>query len=239
MKQCPRCNRNYADETISYCLEDGAMLVRTRDPDATMISPYPPAPIVPPTAAYQRPSFTQPVAPASSPPAASVPPPRRRSPWAVGALVLVALAVGLTIGGIIFQRSNSTAADPPTEASVNPAATSSTKSTHLPATPTPSQPAAHTMTPPSNAQDPTAAQEQECVLYNDRNDKSVINVRMNCDTRDCDTDASTIVDEYPDNTPIRVIKGASVPGTRFRWVKVIITSSGQTVWVASTKIKCA
>jgi hypothetical protein len=239
MKQCPRCSRNYTDETLVYCLEDGTLLVRARDSEATMINPYPPAPIVPPTAAYQMPPFNQPVTPAMFAPAASVPPARHRSPWAVGALVLVALAVGLTIGGIIFQRSSSTTADPPAVAAVNPAATSTTTSGHEAGIPTPPQQAVQTTTPSSNSQDSTVAQEQECVLYNDRNDKSVINVRMNCDTRNCDTDPSTIVDEYPDNTPIRVISGASVAGTRFRWVKIIITSSGQTVWVASTKIKCA
>src|SRR5262245_11197116 len=27
MKHCPECNRNYADPTISFCLEDGAPLL--------------------------------------------------------------------------------------------------------------------------------------------------------------------------------------------------------------------
>lgn len=67
---------------------------------------------------------------------------------------------------------------------------------------------------------------------------SVVRVRVNCDTQDCDTDASTIAGEYPDNTPIRVVKGTSVRGARFMWVKVVITGSGRVVWVASSKIKC-
>jgi hypothetical protein len=27
MKRCPECSRNYADQTLSFCLQDGAPLV--------------------------------------------------------------------------------------------------------------------------------------------------------------------------------------------------------------------
>lgn len=69
-------------------------------------------------------------------------------------------------------------------------------------------------------------------------DRSAVRVRADCDMQDCDNDSSTIVGEYPDNTPVRVVKGAKIQGARFTWVKVIIIDSGQAVWVASTKIKC-
>lgn len=69
-------------------------------------------------------------------------------------------------------------------------------------------------------------------------DKSVVRVRADCDTRDCDNDSSTIAGEYPDNTPVSVVRGSNVRGARFTWVEVVIKSSGQAVWVASTKIKC-
>src|SRR5687768_14627417 len=33
MKTCPICNRTYADETMNFCLDDGATLVDPYDPD--------------------------------------------------------------------------------------------------------------------------------------------------------------------------------------------------------------
>ena len=35
MKSCPACNRTYADETLSFCLEDGSILSAPYDPDKT------------------------------------------------------------------------------------------------------------------------------------------------------------------------------------------------------------
>ena len=37
MKICPVCNHTYADETLSFCLEDGSLLSATDDPDKTQI----------------------------------------------------------------------------------------------------------------------------------------------------------------------------------------------------------
>ena len=39
MKKCPQCNRTYADESFSFCLEDGALLSASYDPDATLVIP--------------------------------------------------------------------------------------------------------------------------------------------------------------------------------------------------------
>jgi len=41
MKHCPECNRNYADPTVSYCLEDGAVLIHgaaVEDPNTEILS---------------------------------------------------------------------------------------------------------------------------------------------------------------------------------------------------------
>jgi ketosteroid isomerase-like protein len=43
MKRCPTCNRTYTDDTLRFCLEDGAALVRdgqgfVPDPEATLVS---------------------------------------------------------------------------------------------------------------------------------------------------------------------------------------------------------
>jgi hypothetical protein len=39
MKKCPQCKRTYADESFSFCLEDGALLSASYDPDATLVIP--------------------------------------------------------------------------------------------------------------------------------------------------------------------------------------------------------
>jgi hypothetical protein len=38
MKRCPTCNRSYADDTLSFCLEDGGPLAFERDPEATVLA---------------------------------------------------------------------------------------------------------------------------------------------------------------------------------------------------------
>lgn len=39
MKQCPTCNRTYADETLTYCLADGSLLSAPYDAEATQRIP--------------------------------------------------------------------------------------------------------------------------------------------------------------------------------------------------------
>lgn len=222
MKQCPRCNRTYADDTLSYCLEDGAILISRYDPEDTLVSQFPP-PSNPPSVAYAAPP-------------APVPAPRQRSLLAIGAMLLAVLVVGLSIGGFIVQRYSSSSSVAPPTPSPTPRSVAATTAQPSPVSSTPT-PAPMATASPSVVQS-TPELESNCVLYNDKADKSVVRVRMNCDTQDCDNDASTIAGEYPDRTPIRVIKGTSVRGAQFTWVKVVITGSGRMVWVASSKIKC-
>ena len=40
MKSCPNCNRAYADETLTYCLDDGSVLRPQYDAEATIPSPF-------------------------------------------------------------------------------------------------------------------------------------------------------------------------------------------------------
>ena len=42
MKRCPQCLRTYWDETLSFCLEDGALLSAPYDPAQTLVLPSPP-----------------------------------------------------------------------------------------------------------------------------------------------------------------------------------------------------
>ena len=39
MKSCPNCNRTYADDTLTFCLDDGALLSAPYDPHATLLIP--------------------------------------------------------------------------------------------------------------------------------------------------------------------------------------------------------
>ena len=41
MKECPTCKRTYSDETLSFCLADGALLSAPYDPRETLIVPAP------------------------------------------------------------------------------------------------------------------------------------------------------------------------------------------------------
>lgn len=41
MKRCPQCNRTYADDTQSFCLEDGGLLSAAYDSDATLVMDAP------------------------------------------------------------------------------------------------------------------------------------------------------------------------------------------------------
>ena len=59
MKRCPSCNRNYTDDTLRFCLEDGTPLTQAPLDEPTITTPpaEPPAtviygaPIPPPTPA--------------------------------------------------------------------------------------------------------------------------------------------------------------------------------------------
>ena len=42
MKQCPRCNRTYTDETLNFCLDDGSTLANDPDESRTAILPAKP-----------------------------------------------------------------------------------------------------------------------------------------------------------------------------------------------------
>src|ERR1700692_24784 len=39
MKNCPTCKRTYEDDTLTFCLDDGARLSAAYDPHATLLGP--------------------------------------------------------------------------------------------------------------------------------------------------------------------------------------------------------
>jgi len=89
MKQCARCNRTYADESLLYCLDDGTVLTIAYDPEATQFMPDPRITDAP------KPPVTLPYPPTPYP-AQSYPPQPRRSRVPIFALIALLL---LVLGG--------------------------------------------------------------------------------------------------------------------------------------------
>ena len=112
MKRCPQCNRTYADDALSFCLDDGSPLTSAPDPSATV--QYPPSRETSPqpTIAY-TPSQPPPPTPPPTPPPAWTPMPpvqtQKRSlwPWLLGiGAVLVLMVIGVV--ALIFLVSRVT-----------------------------------------------------------------------------------------------------------------------------------
>jgi hypothetical protein len=119
MKRCPQCNRTYADDGLSFCLDDGSPLLSTSapapsDPSATVQYPQARDTSAQPTIAFNPGQAQQqppPISPAPQPAWSPMPPPaaQKRSiwPWLLGiGAVLVLMLIG---GGIlIFVVANIT-----------------------------------------------------------------------------------------------------------------------------------
>jgi cell division septation protein DedD len=92
MKQCPRCHRSYDDDSLRFCLEDGAALAEPYDSAATLIVPR-----ARPTEARTE------VLPATSPSVDQ--PARTKAPWTN--YVIIALLALIAGGGVVWLlRSN-------------------------------------------------------------------------------------------------------------------------------------
>src|SRR5438105_1457226 len=112
MKRCPQCNRTYADDALSFCLDDGSPLLSTNvptpsDPSATIQYPQARDTTPQPTIAFNpgQPPPTPPPAWNPMPP----PAPQKRSvwPWLLGiGAVLVFMGIGVVI--LIFAVASIT-----------------------------------------------------------------------------------------------------------------------------------
>ena len=107
MKRCPKCNREYRDESLRFCLEDGASLVSPvrAEPPPTEVMPPP----LPPTQAAVKtiPSYS------NAPPYASPPEPRRTSPFlVVGVIAIVLLLIALVAIAAIYVIQQSVPGSP-------------------------------------------------------------------------------------------------------------------------------
>jgi hypothetical protein len=94
MKQCPQCNRTYADDSITFCLADGALLSASYDPNATQRIP---ARLTnpPPTEVFTAQPLPTEVMPPYLPQAQGARP-NNSSKYLLAALVLI-----LVVGGIL------------------------------------------------------------------------------------------------------------------------------------------
>jgi hypothetical protein len=118
MKRCPQCNRNYTDDALSFCLDDGSPLVGTgapmSDPGATVQYPQSRDTTPQPTIAFSsgQAQAPPPMPPSMPPPAwTPMPPtvPQKRSawPWILGiGAVLVFMGIGVVV--LIFAVASIT-----------------------------------------------------------------------------------------------------------------------------------
>src|SRR5689334_10102971 len=104
MKACPTCNRTYPDDTLAFCLVDGAILSASYDPQQTLHLPAsrstdqsPAQPTLPPTIRISDP---QPFTPERFQPQPQFREKPKANPWkAFGIILLLAIIVG---AGVFF-----------------------------------------------------------------------------------------------------------------------------------------
>lgn len=87
MKQCPQCNRTYADNSLTYCLADGSLLSAPYDPETTQ--------------RIQAPRITNPVTEVL--PSNTLPPPAAAGPHRnpLPTYIIIALLALLVGGGAV------------------------------------------------------------------------------------------------------------------------------------------
>src|SRR5436190_3213193 len=148
MKQCPSCNRTYSDESISFCLADGALLSASYD------SPKAEAPLtevlnsprveVPPTQPARRAASTMTSLPGAHKYGAAgiddAEQKRSRLVWAAMVLALVIIGVAFLTVRFFLSRQDETISTVPAQASpapVSPAQASPTQASPVQATTNP------------------------------------------------------------------------------------------------------
>lgn len=117
MKTCPKCKRSYADETLSFCLEDGSILTSSHDPHETLqlpatrsTEPAREEPVLPPT--IQSPHAAPPPLYTGRRP--STPPVNEKQsakPWMMLslALALVSIVAIIVLLSVLWSDKESTA----------------------------------------------------------------------------------------------------------------------------------
>jgi hypothetical protein len=142
MKRCPKCNRQYKDDTLRFCLEDGTPLsaiTRDANPPPTEILPSP----VPPTQRSSPPTIPSYL----SGNAAPQPEPRRSNPILTVGVIAIALLLFALVGIAAYFVIKQSSSNDSTIAARGISPTVSEGSS-----PTPSRPASAT---PDNRNQPT------------------------------------------------------------------------------------
>ena len=134
MKRCPACKRNYTDDTLRFCLEDGTPLTQapTDEPTITTTPAEPPPTLVYGAAAPTNPTGSAaapaPPAPPAWQPTPVLKPKRKVWPWVLGALILlcilgvgfIVLLIGLASWSSSDNSTNSNAANTKRVVNSNP-----------------------------------------------------------------------------------------------------------------------
>jgi len=126
MKSCPTCNRTYADDTFTFCLDDGALLSAPYDPQSTLQIPAARHTEQPGTGILRTPSPPQRIAPASDPAsypreafASPLPQERGGKTKKVVGGVIVLLIIGVLLLGYMVWQNNQTASSEASKSNAN------------------------------------------------------------------------------------------------------------------------
>src|SRR2546425_3405499 len=110
MKRCPNCKRTFADDTLSFCLDDGTPLVAAARPDSeeTLVLPASSdrGARIPDTQPYNQSTGRSTLAGdsrqrAMPPQYLTVPQQRRAWPWLLGIAVVLLLGLGVIVAGAV------------------------------------------------------------------------------------------------------------------------------------------
>ena len=252
MKQCAVCSRTYADDTLEFCLDDGARLFLALDADATRVRAEQPTAVTPawPPQPLPPPDWSNQPAPVQPVPAA------RKRNWLPLALLLLAGA-GLIIGAagllLYLNQPSSKPAEVADDATPKPVPTprvraSAEETPEATPAPKPSPKATATQKPtpdakPTPEDEPTVKPTPKpvsggCMAANDDASQPEVNLRANCHVKSCDDDDSTKIGALRNGTPITVNRQvAPVRGRNFAWQQVT-TRDGRIGWIAASKIRC-
>ena len=209
MLHCFGCGRDLPDN-LAYCLYCGAKL---EDEEETVVNPKP-AP--------------QPM------------PPESRQSSGVGRFLLGSLLGGLLVllfliaGAFIFFSMRDGR-----ETAMN----STPNNTNIPSAPSPTPPA-RSPTPKKPSPSPTVSKvndnavptndHRQCIIINPEG--ASVNLRRDCDTRDCSEDASTIYTQGEPGDDLRTTGRSPVTTGRFTWVQV--RYHGESLWISSNRLSC-
>src|SRR5438128_13793 len=110
MKTCPECHKTYEDDSMMFCLVDGARLLepRTVDPNTTHVLPPPRVTEPGPTVAAPQPTLRAEPGLIGVSPRRYASPERNRShalPWLLG--IVIVLGVSGIVIALILTRSRS------------------------------------------------------------------------------------------------------------------------------------